>query len=117
MVLARRLGAALRDENIRLRERGGDLKRGRKKLCYLPGSLLSEALADERTSRTLASEAACFFEDVDAAQIDRLLALLDERAARGLATFLSADPAHLSDDAARQVRRRLRIIEIEPARR
>src|ERR1041385_4478442 len=44
MVLARRIGAALRDENIHLRERGGNLKAGRRKLCYLPGHALLHAL-------------------------------------------------------------------------
>ena len=51
MVIARRVGAALRDENIHLRDRGGDLKAGRQKLCYLPGGALPEALAPLGYSR------------------------------------------------------------------
>src|SRR5262249_26876597 len=65
MVLARRIGVALRDENIRLRERGGNLKAGRKKLCYLPGSTLSAALADLAGHCALTTEAACFVQDLD----------------------------------------------------
>jgi hypothetical protein len=113
MVVARRLGAALRDENIALRERGGDLQAGRNKLCYLPGSALADALSDDAAHRTLAAEAACFFDDVPADQIGRLLLLVDERSAHHLPTHLSADPGPLPDDALRQLRRRLRTIELE----
>src|SRR5690242_20614545 len=65
MVLARRIGAALRDENIHLREQGGDLKAGRKKLCYLPGRALALALGEPATRHALTSEAACFVQDLD----------------------------------------------------
>src|SRR5215204_2759806 len=67
MVLARRVGATLRDENIRLRERGGDLRSARKKLCYLPGRAMPKALRDPVARRALAHEAACFIQDLDTA--------------------------------------------------
>src|SRR6185369_5973201 len=67
MLLARRVGAALRDENIRLRERGGDLKAGRQKLCYLPGRVLAAAIDEPGCRESLIMEAACFFQDLDGA--------------------------------------------------
>ena len=122
MVLARRIGAALRDENIGLRERGGDLKRGRKKLCYLPGSALPTALAARRARRTLAAEAACFFQDLEGAWVagqdgraalapNALLDLLDERLAGGRPTFLTASPDRLPSDVERGLRARLPVLE------
>jgi hypothetical protein len=122
MVLARRIGAALRDENIRRREQGGDLKRGRKKLCYLPGSALPAALGRPSTRRVLADEAACFFQDLEAAWTAgaagaaplaprAVLDLLDERLAAARPTFLSAAPEHLPTGLERGLRDRLPIIE------
>ena len=71
MLLARRIGAALRDENIRLRERGGDLKAGRQKLCYLPGhALCGSARWSRPTRQALTAEAACFLQDLDEAWQD-----------------------------------------------
>src|SRR5688572_28377239 len=67
IVLARRIGAALRDANIRLRDGGGDLKAGRQKLCYLPGTMLGRALGLPAARAELAGEAACFVQDLDAA--------------------------------------------------
>ncbi len=110
MVLARRVGATLRDENIRLRERGGDLRSGRKKLCYLPGRAVPNALHDPIAHRALTHEAACFIQDLETAwpedQIGRkpfaptaVLALIDERCAAGRPTFITADPARLPSRA------------------
>lgn len=123
MVLARQIGAALRDENIHLRERGGDLKAGRKKLCYLPGHALRLALADLACQRTLASEAVCFFQDLDGARggpsvdpsrLDSapLLSLLDERLADGRPTFLTVDPARLPPGLERELRARLPVLSV-----
>jgi hypothetical protein len=118
MLLARRVGAALRDENIRLRESGGDLKAGRKKLCYLPGNLLPEALGEGATRRALCSEAACFIQDLAAPwespgppPTDAVLGLLDARLAADLPTFVTADPAGLSAAALGALRSRLAILE------
>jgi hypothetical protein len=105
-VLARRIGAALRDENIRLRERGGDVKAGRKKLCYLPGRALPIALADPVCRDVLTSESVCFFQDLDEAWAGPeagpsptdsapFLGLLDRRLASGRPTFVTADPSRL----------------------
>ncbi len=92
MVLARQVGAALRDENIRLRERGGDLSTARKKLCYLPGVAAPDALRDATARRSLEREAACFLQDADAAvraadDVAALLDLIDARLAAGLRRF------------------------------
>ena len=104
MVLARRIGAALRDENIRLRDRGGDLRRGRRKLCYLPGGSLSAALGDDRARRALESEAVVFLQDLDDALVSSagapasdqaVMNLLALRHRGGVRTFVSADPAAL----------------------
>ena len=121
MVLARRIGAALRDENIDLRERGGDLKSGRKKLCYLPGSALPAALGAPRARRTLAAEAACFVQDLEGAwatgsagsalKSGALLDLLDERLAGGRPTFLTAAPDRLPAEVERGLRTRLPVLE------
>ncbi len=122
MILARRIGAALRDENIHLRERGGDVKAGRKKLCYLPGHALPTALDDLESRRALVSEAACFFQNLDGAWRDAqagprrvdsmpLLRLLDERLADGRPTFLTADPARLPSGLAGELRARLPVLQ------
>lgn len=120
MVIARRVGAALRDENIRLRDLGGDLEAGRSKLCYLPGSALREALGSPSARRALDREAACFFQDLDAAWTgaddgspldpNAFLALLDTRLGLGLRTFLSADPPRLPSGLEPGLRGRLRVL-------
>jgi hypothetical protein len=126
MVLARRIGAALRDDNIRLRTGGGDLASGRKKLCYLPGDALAAALASRDARRTLAGEAACFFQDLETiggvgeagpagGAPTALLDLLDQRLASGRPTFLSAAPDQLPDDLVAALRARLKILEPRPA--
>ena len=124
MVLARRIGAALRDENIRLRERGGDLKGGRRKLCYLPGRALPAALGTPSARRVLAGEAACFFQDLEAAWTAgeagaplspvAVLDLLDERRAAARPTFVSAAPEQLPAGLERGLRDRLPIIGPDP---
>ena len=122
MVLARRVGASLRDENIRLRDRGGDLRAQRKKLCYIPGIALPEAFRDPAARRALEREAAVFFQELETAwQAKRadssslvpgsFLALLDARAARGLSTFLSADPRALPPCLGPGIRARMRVLE------
>ena len=113
MVLARRIGAALRDANIRLRDDGGDLKAGRKKLCYIPGRVLGSAFDLPAARDELEREAACFIQDLDAAwpsgpagamllEPDALFDLLDARLAAGRPTFLNATadrlPSGLADD-------------------
>jgi hypothetical protein len=124
MVLARRIGAALRDDNIRRRDQGGDLARFRKKLCYLPGDVLADALSTPGARRTLASEEACFVQDLNdawgsgatsaaALAPDALLDLLDERLAQARPTFVTAAPDRLPGDVARGLRERLRILERE----
>jgi hypothetical protein len=123
MVVARRVGAALRDENIHLRDRGGDLNAGRRKLCYLPGQALPEALRTPSTRRALEREAACFLQELDAAWPEgqaepaplapaALLALLDTRLAGGRATFLSADPRHLPAGLDGEIRDRMRVLDL-----
>ena len=116
MVLARHIGAALRDENIKLRDRGDDLQTGRKKLCYLPGSALSEALRDPAARRTLEREAACFLQDLDAAfhagvSPAPVLDLLEARQVAGRPTFLSADSTNLPAELERELRKRTTVIE------
>lgn len=107
MVLARTVGVALRDENIRLRDTGGDLQARRRKLCYLPGAVLSAALRSAGARRALRAEAAVFLQSLDAAWAAEasapaieveLGALLAERHHRGVQTFVSADPAGVPAD-------------------
>ena len=132
MVLARRIGAALRDANIRLRDGGGDLKAGRQKLCYLPGDAFGSALKLPEARVELAREAACFVQDVDTAwavvpvdaaqptgeprlEPGALLDLLDERLAAGRPTFLNAAPERLPSGLAAVLRARLPILTTAPA--
>jgi len=123
MVVARRVGAALRNENIRLRDRGGDLQAGRKKLCYLPGSALTDALRSTVARESLEREAACFFQDLDLARATArgsrdsadpaaVVALIDVRLQRKLPTYLSADPGRLPPGLERELRARLRVLEV-----
>ena len=122
MVLARRIGAALRDANIHLRDRGGDLKRDRKKLCYLPGRVLSTALGNPSDRRALAVEAAVFLQDLDEAWPDgpsdgtpldpnAVRNLLGERQDAALPTFISAAPGRLPSGLERGLRVRLIVLE------
>ena len=121
MVLARRIGVALRDANIRLRDSGGDLKAGRQKLCYLPGSALGAALGLAGARAELAREAACFSRISTRPGpprrralrpgAGRLLDLLDERLAAGRPTFLSAAPDRLPPRLADGLRARLQILD------
>jgi hypothetical protein len=99
MLLARRVGARLRDDNIRLRDSGGDLAAGRKALCYLPGADLAAALARPDARRALHAEAAVFVQDLDdsgRASDGEVCALVAARRERRLRTFVSADPGRLS---------------------
>lgn len=125
MVLARRIGAALRDANIALRDGGGDLRAERKKLCYLPGGVLGEALSLPDARRELLREAACFVQDLDAAWAtgqqgarmlvpDALLDLLDERLAASRPIFLNASPDRLPPGLADALRARLPILSPAP---
>jgi hypothetical protein len=125
MVLARRIGVALRDANIRLRNGGGDLKAGRKKLCYLPGGALGPALDLPAARVELEREAACFIQDLDAAwaagpagtatlEPGALLDLLDGRLAAGRPTFLNAAPDRLPPGLAAGLRARLPVLESPP---
>jgi len=122
MVLARRIGAVLRDDNIHLRDRGGDLGAQRKKLCYLPGEALAEALRTPSARHALEQEAACFFQDLETAwpappakyepvPPSSFLDLLDVRSAHELPTYLSANPRALPPELERQLRARVRILE------
>jgi hypothetical protein len=122
MVLARRIGAALRDANIHLRDRGGDLRADRQKLCYLPGPALVTALDQTSARRELSGEAACFVQDLEAAWhsssggaaapgADALRSLLDERLAPGRPTFLQAAPGALPDVVDAMLRSRLPTLE------
>jgi hypothetical protein len=122
MLLARRVGAALRDENIQLRDTGGDIKGGKKRLCYLPGDVLDEAFDEAAARHALADEAACFLQDLDLVWKGRVpesatprpaqfLALLDLRLAAGLPTFLNADPATLPAEVLTGLRARLQVLE------
>jgi hypothetical protein len=120
MLLARRVGAALRDANIRRRDHGEDRQAPYQRLCYLPGSALAQALEMPRARRSLDSEAACFFQDLvlawasDAAQPDpaAFVALLDLRLTRQLPTFASADPGFLPAGLDRELRARLPVLEV-----
>ena len=122
MVLARRIGAALREANIHLRDTGGDIKTGRKKLCYLPGSVLRSALDRPDANAELAREAACFVQDLHGAWVTEtsttptlepgaLLDLLDQRLAAGRPTFLNAAPERLPPGLAEGLRIRVRVLE------
>ena len=122
VVLARRIGAALRDANIRLRDGGGDLGVGRQKLCYLPGRVLGAALDRADARAALTSEAACFVQDLDGAWADgpagaagpapeAFLGLVDARLAAGRPTFLNADPDGLPPRLAVGLRARLPVLE------
>ena len=122
MLLARRVGAALRDENIHLRDTGGDIKGGKKRICYLPGDVLDDAFDEAETRQALAEEAACFLQDLDLVWAGRvpesatpqpaqLLKLLDTRLAAGLPTFLNADPATLPPEVLTGLRARLLVLE------
>lgn len=108
MLVARKVGAAFRDRNIRLRD-GGDTTTRRLRLCYLPGAILPEALASDEDRRALESEAAVFLQDLDdarrsgddgavddSADVERaVLDLLRARNGAALQSFVSADPARL----------------------
>jgi hypothetical protein len=119
MVLARRVGAALRNQNIRLRDHGGDRQAGYKKLCYLPGSALPQALRTPRARRSLEGEAACFFQDLEMAWADGaaaldpsvFLELLDLRLARRLPSYASAAPGALPAGLEGELRARLPVLE------
>ena len=122
MVLARRVGAALRNENIRLRDAGGDLAARHKRLCYLPGSALKAALWNTVARESLGREAACFFQDLDltwatapgsrdSVNPATLVGLLDVRLQRKLPTYLSADPGRLPPGLEREVRARVQVLE------
>jgi hypothetical protein len=119
VVLARRIGVALRDANIHLRDSGGDLKTGRQKLCYLPGGMLGAALGSPESRDELVREAACFIQDLDSAWAVRqpglepatLLAFLDKRLAAGRPTFLNASPDRLPPGLEAGLRARLPILE------
>jgi hypothetical protein len=122
MLLARRVGAALRDENIQVRDSGGDIKAAKKRLCYLPGSALDTAFDDAEARQALGEEAACFLQDLDRVWAGRvaesvvprpaqLLSLLDARLAAGLPTFVTADPVALPLEVAAGLRDRLRVLE------
>jgi hypothetical protein len=138
MLLARRIGAALRDANIRLRDAGGDIQAERQRLCYLPGATLPRALATPEYRLTLAREAACFVQDLDAAWPDRpscadrqadpaapggpdaLRSLIAERLAHGRPTFLQAAADRLSPMNAQELRASLPVLEapgLKPATR
>lgn len=114
MVVARQVGAALRDENIRRRDSGDDMRVTKKQLCYLPGSAFSEALEDASVAGALTREAALFIQDLDSAGEAHLqqafLALLAARHQAGLPTFISADPAHLSPDLLAAIQERLSVL-------
>src|SRR5437763_6005023 len=119
MVLARRVGAALRNDNIRLRDRGGDRTARYKKLCYLPGGALPRALRMPGARRAVECEAACFFPDLDmawkagAAALDPtpFLELLALRLARRLPSYASAVPGLLPAALEGKLRARLRVLE------
>ena len=121
MLLARRVGAALRDENIQLRDTGGDIKGGKKRLCYLPGDVLGDAFEEPESRQALTNEAACFLQDLDLVWKGRvpesatprptqLLALLDVRLAAGLPPFLNADPATFPPDVPEGLHARLQVL-------
>jgi hypothetical protein len=110
MLLARRIGAALRDENIRLRDSGGDVRAGKLRLCYLPGSALTAARRDRAAATALVTEAACFLYDVERCDPEALRELLDERLPAGLPTFLQAAPGSLPSTIEADARARLPVL-------
>ena len=122
MVLARQVGAALRNQNIRLRDTGGDLKASRQKLCYLPGGALGDALRSKPARQALEREAACFIQDLETAwpagndirrlPPDEFLALLDLRDERALPTFLTAAPERLPPHFTGELRHRMLTLEV-----
>jgi hypothetical protein len=111
MLLARRIGAFLRDENIRLRDSGGDIQAGKLRLCYVPGSALAPARHDREAATALVSEAACFLQDVDLSDAEALRELLDERLPAGLPTFVQASPERLPSTIEAALRARLPVLE------
>lgn len=122
MVLARKVGAALRDANIALRDSGGNVKAQKQRLCYLPGSSLGIAFRTPGAWETLAREAACFVQDLEGAWVPEhggedvaspasVLALLDVRLMAGRPTFLTADPGRLPSGLEEALRARLAILE------
>lgn len=122
MLLARRIGAALRDTNIHRRDAGGDMTVGKLRLCYLPGPALVSALVEPDAARALTDEAACFIQDLEAADLPRLPAttrsgpdalrsLLDQRLAAGRPTFFQAAPGVLSPELEMTLRERLVTLE------
>jgi hypothetical protein len=122
MVLARRIGAALRDANIHLRDSGADLRAGRQALSYLTGPAMVAALAAPDARQSLASVAASFVQDLEGAwpseigapaSTDRraLRSLLDKRLAGGRPTFVQAAPGGLPRDVEAALRSRLPVLE------
>ena len=119
MVLARRVGAALRNENIRLRDRGEGPTASYKRLCYLPGGALPRALRAPGARRALGCEAVCFFQDLEMAWADGAVALdpsvflelLDLRLARRLPSYASAAPGALPAGLEGELRARLPVLE------
>ena len=125
MVLARRIGAAIRDANIVLRDSGGDIKAGKQQLCYLPGRLLRDALVEPDDHAALLREAACFLQDLDGAwpntppspllaTAEQAIDLLDARLAAGRPTFLSAAPDRLAPGLEAAIRARLPVLTPSP---
>lgn len=136
MVLARTVGAALRDANIALRDSGGDIKAQKQRLCYVPGNALGPAFSTSGAWEMLRHEAAVFVQALELAwmpdrvvappsrgvALDRhditasvstseVLALLDERLMAGRPTFLTADPSRLPPGLEAVLRARLPILE------
>lgn len=120
MVLARHVGIALRNDNIRLRDEGGEVEATFGRLCYLPGSAVAEAFQSAPARESLGREGACFVQDLESAWAEgvsapldpkMLLELLDLRLARSLPTYVSADPAGLPAGLAAELLVRLRALE------
>jgi hypothetical protein len=127
MLLARRIGAALRDANIHLRDAGGDMQVGKLRLCYLPGPALVSALVEPDVASALTDDAACFVQDLEAVDLprlpstarsglDALRSLLDQRLAAGRPTFLQVAPDSLSPALETMLRERLPVLESASAR-
>ena len=119
MLLARRIGARLRDDNIQRRERGENLQSGRKKLCYLPGRLLVPALGDLVARQALIVEAAVFVQDLDEIGLHTdadfapfsPVTLFQKRRATGRVSLVSADPRRLSSELEQELRAHMLVIE------